>query len=198
MRLFISAASPFARKCQIVAREKGLMGRIEEVVCDFPYKDDAFLAVNPLGQVPALEMDDGSVMTDSALISAWLDAMGSGPRLTPPEGPGHWEARRREILGVAVLEMAVKIIMEIRRPDGARSDVWLGHWGKSLKLALDQAEAQAPAPDTLDMGSITLACAVTYLDFRRAVTGYAMPGPKLLALRDALEARPSFRETLPR
>ena len=51
MRLYTSPASPFARKCRVVRLEKGLESRVEEVTATFPYKDDAYLAVNPIGQV---------------------------------------------------------------------------------------------------------------------------------------------------
>ena len=47
MKLYITAPSPFARKCRIVAHEKGLAGRIEEVVVD-PYANaPELLASNP-------------------------------------------------------------------------------------------------------------------------------------------------------
>ena len=81
MRLFIASASPFVRKCRIVAREKGLLDRMEEVTAD-PYANDpALVAANPIAQVPALVLDDGTVFTDSPMIAAVLDEMGAGARL---------------------------------------------------------------------------------------------------------------------
>jgi nucleoid-associated protein len=54
MKLYITGPSPFARKCRIVAREKGLADRIEEIAVD-PYANaPELLASNPLVQVPTL------------------------------------------------------------------------------------------------------------------------------------------------
>ena len=198
MRLFISTGSPFAGKCRIVAREKGLIGRVEEVLMVFPYKDgDEFLAASPMGQVPALIADDGQPMTDSPLICAYFDTLGDGPRLLPAEGPDHWRVRRLETLADSIQEMAVKVAMESRRPDGEKSSTWIAYWNEGLNRALDQAEARAPKPDTIDLGSIGLAVAGHYVDFRRPELGWRTTRPRLADLADALDRRPSFAETRP-
>ena len=63
MKLYITAPSPFARKCRIVAREKGLIDRIEEIAVD-PYANaPELLASNPVVQVPTLIAEDG--LTDA-------------------------------------------------------------------------------------------------------------------------------------
>ncbi len=38
------------------------------------HKDEAFLAINPKGKVPALRFDDGDVLTELAAILSWLGA----------------------------------------------------------------------------------------------------------------------------
>ncbi len=198
MRLYISSGSPFVRKCRVVVREKGLLDRVEEVTMAFPYKEGPeFLAANPIGQVPALATDDGQVMADSPLICAYLDSIGQGPRLLPPEGPEHWRVRRLETLADGILEMTVKAVMESRRPDGERSSTWIGHWNDGLLRALDQAETQAPDPAPLDLGKIALAIAGLYLDFRRPDLDWRARCPRLAALAVALDQRPSFAETRP-
>ena len=198
MRLFISTGSPFARKCRVVAREKGLMDRLQEVALDFPYKEgDVFLAANPMGQVPALIADDGLPMMGSDLISAYLDSLAEVPRLLPADGPDHWRVRRLETLADAILEMAVKMAMEGRRPDGERSPTWIGYWSQGLARAFDQAEAVAPDAEAIDLGSITLAIAGHYVDFRQPALGWRATRPRLSALADAMDQRPSFAETRP-
>ncbi|MGZ8363207.1 MAG: glutathione S-transferase family protein [Caulobacteraceae bacterium] len=198
MRLYISTGSPFARKCRIVLREKMLQGSCEEQALDFPYKAPAFTAINPLGQVPTLVMEDGEALFNSPVICAYLDSIGAGPRLLPPEGADHWRARRLETFGDGMMEMTVKQVLENRRPENLRSAEWIETWTSGLRLALDQAEAQAPAPDEFHIGSISLAVACTYLDFRKPEFDWRTGHPKLVALRDALETRVSFKETYPR
>jgi glutathione S-transferase len=199
MRLFMSPGSPFVRKCRIVVREKGLTGRVEEVTLDFPYKTDpAHLAANPIGQVPALVTDDGQAFVDSPLICEYLDSLAAQPQLVPSDGAPRWSALRLETLGDGIMEMTVKLVMESRRPDGERSDTWMEHWRAGMVRALDAAEAQATEPTSLDIGAISLAVAATYVEFRRPDAQWRNGRPRLAALRDALEARDSFRETYPR
>lgn len=196
MKLYVTAPSPFARKCRIVAREKGLAGRIEEVVVD-PYGDDPLLvAANPIVQVPTLIAEDGRPVTDSPLICDWLDEIGSGPRLCPPSGAGRLEVKRREALGNAALEMGVKMILEKRRPEHERSSSWMARWTTNLGRALDALEASDLEGEP-DIARLTAAVAVSWIDFRHPDIDWRPGRPRLVALQAAMEARPSFVETRP-
>jgi len=61
MQLFYSPNSPYARKARIIIHELGLKSRVEDVVVSLP-ADARLRRVNPLGKVPALILDDGSVI----------------------------------------------------------------------------------------------------------------------------------------
>lgn len=198
MRLYTSSGSPFARKCRVVRLEKALEGRIEEISAVFPYKDDAFTAINPIGQVPALVLDDGSVFTDSPLICAYLDEIGTGPKLIPAAGDDHWRVRRLETLADAIMEATVKQVLEGRRPENERSPTWLGYWREGMNRALDVAETQVPdASGPLDMGKIALASAGLYFGFRMPDLDWRSARPRLAAFCDAMDQRPSFAQTRP-
>lgn len=197
MKLYVSPASPFARVCRIVAREKGLIDKIEEVMVD-PYANPPeLLAANPIAQAPALVTDDGLALTDSAVICDWLDAHGSGPRLLS-DGPDRWRVRRVATLANGALEMGVKLLLEMRRPEAERSPSWMTRWTVNLNRALDALEAEALPTDPLDIGAITTAVAATWLGFRHPRLDWGAGRPALASLRTALEARPSFVETFPR
>ena len=197
MKLYITTPSPFARKCRIVAREKGLWERIEEITAD-PYGDaPVLLAANPLVQVPALIAEDGEPITDSPLICEYLDVLGSGPRLLPSEGPERWRVKRLETLANGVLEMGVKLVLENRRPEHERSPSWIARWTRNMGMGLDALEAAAPRAAPLDMGVITAGVAATWIGFRHPDYDWKAGRPGLVALQAALEARPSFRETAP-
>lgn len=202
MRLFVSPVSPFARKCRIVVREKGLLADVEEVGAD-PYADaPGLLEANPIAQVPALRFADGRWMSDSPLICAFLDSLGAEPRLIPePAGPtpeGHWDVRWRETLADGALEMAVKLVLENRRPEAERSPLWLARWTAGLHRALDRIETEAVLDsDQLDLGAIALGVVGPYLDFRHPALRWREAHPKLAAFCDAMEQRPSFIDTRP-
>ena len=197
MKLYITTPSPFARKCRIVAREKGLSERIEEITADPNGDAPDLLASNPLVQVPALIAEDGEPITDSPVICEYLDALGSGPRLLPSEGPERWRVKRLETLANGVLEMGVKLVLENRRPEHERSPSWIARWTRNMTLGLDALEAAAPRAEPLDVGVITPGVAVSWIGFRHPDFDWKTGRTNLVALEEALEARDSFRRTHP-
>jgi glutathione S-transferase len=197
MKLYITVPSPYARKCRIVAREKGLADRLEEIAVD-PYANaPELLASNPLVQVPTLIAGDGLPLNDSPVICEYLDAMGSGPRLLPGDGPDRLRVRRLETLANGALEMGVKLVLEKRRPEHERSPSWIERWTANMGRALDGLEAASPDASRLDMGVITAGVAVTWIGFRHPDYDWRTGRPGLVALQAALEARPSFLQTRP-
>ncbi|MDP3802185.1 MAG: glutathione S-transferase N-terminal domain-containing protein [Phenylobacterium sp.] len=197
MKLYITAPSPYARKCRIVAREKGLASRIEEIAVD-PYANaPELLASNPVVQVPTLIAGDGLPINDSPVICEYLDGLGSGPRLLPADGPERLRVRRLETLGNQALEMGVKLVLELRRPEHERSPSWIDRWTGNMARALDALEAAAPDPGGIDMGVITAGVAATWIGFRHPGFDLSTRRPRLMALQAALEERPSFAETRP-
>ena len=195
-RLHMTVPSPYARKCRIVAREKGLA--LEEVAVDPYASDPRLVAANPIAQVPALETDDG-VLTDSPVICEWLDLQGSGPRLLPAEGPERWRVKRLETLANAGLEMGVKRVLELRRPESERSPSWLERWTQNLHRVLDRLEIDGGIDPglPLDMGRITACVLVTWVGFRHPDLNWSHSRPRLVTLQAELEARASFADTRP-
>ena len=197
MKLYLTAPSPFARKCRIVAREKGLIDRIEEIAVD-PYANaPELLASNPVVQVPTLIAEDGLPLNDSPVICEYLDALGAGPRLLPEGGPERLQVRRLETLADGVLEMGVKLVLELRRPESERSPSWIARWTENMTRALDALEAARPDAARLDMGVITAGVAVAWIGVRHPGFDWRCGRPHLVDLHEAIEARPSFADTRP-
>lgn len=195
MKLYISPSSPFARKCRIVAREKGLT--VEEIMVD-PYANPPqLLASNPVIQVPSLIADDGLPINDSPIICEYLDMVGSGPRLTPESGPDRLRVRRIEATADGLLEMAVKLVLEQRRPEHERSPSWMERWRTNMHRGLDALEAADLSADDFHLGSLAAGTALTWISFRHPDFDWASGRPRLVALQAALEERASFAETRP-
>ena len=74
--------APNPRRVRIFLAEKGLKLPTEILsIRDGEHKQPAFLAVNPLGQIPALKLDDGDVITESIAICRFFEALHPEPPL---------------------------------------------------------------------------------------------------------------------
>jgi len=197
MKLYITTPSPFARKVRIVAHEKGLAARIEEVAVD-PYGNDPLLvASNPVVQVPTLIAEDGQALNDSPVICDYLNRIGSGPDLLPVDTADWLKVKRLETLGNQALEMGVKLVLEKRRPEHERSAMWIERWTNHMGRALDALEAEDLSADDLNMGSLTAAIAASWISFRHPDYEWQSTRPQLVAFTAAMEARDSFKATAP-
>lgn len=98
--------APNPRRVRIFAAEKGieLPSKVLEIVKG-EHKTPEYLAINPRGQTPALQLDDGSVLTESVAICRYLEALHPRPPLfgTAPEQIGSIEMwiRRTELIVMA-------------------------------------------------------------------------------------------------
>jgi glutathione S-transferase len=201
MKLRYSAASPYVRKVRVVAIEKGLAGRIENVPTQVsPNKDSTDVAGdNPLMKVPSLTTDDGMSLYDSPVICEYLDSLGSAPALFPPSGKARWTALRRQALGDGILDAALLSRYEtFLRPKEFLWKDWFDGQQRKVKASLDALEQEAESfGNGVDIGLITIACALGYLDFRFAADEWRKGHPKLAAWYEGFSARPSMRETVP-
>ena len=199
MKLHFNPASPYVRKVRVLALETGLMGDIELVkVTITPTSPDASLCSdNPIGKIPTLVRDDGGALYDSRVICEYLDDLHSGARMFPENGSARWTALRRQALADGILDAAVGTRYEtFLRPQALRWPDWVdGQMGK-VRRSLDVLETEALA-DKVDIGTISVACALGYLDFRYADEGWRDSRPKLAAWYETFAARPSMAETGP-
>lgn len=196
--LLYSPASPFARAVRIAAAEKGVALTVENTSVSPVAPDEAVMAKNPLGKVPALVLDDGTVLYDSRVICAWVDAQGSGAKLLP-EGAARWQVLTQEALANGLLDAVLLYRYEhALRPEERRFQPWIdGQWAKVTK-ALDALEAAAGAfAERVDVGTIATACALGYMDLRLGDRPWRTGRPQLAAWYERFSARPSMRATAP-
>ncbi|MBX9814558.1 MAG: glutathione S-transferase [Proteobacteria bacterium SG_bin5] len=76
------APAPNPRRVRIYLAEKGLKIATRELsIREGQHRAPDYLAVNPLGQIPALQLDDGEVITESLSICRFLEALNPDPPL---------------------------------------------------------------------------------------------------------------------
>jgi glutathione S-transferase len=200
MRMHVNAASPFARKARIVARETGLIERLEETeTAVSPVTPNAGLAAsNPLAKIPALVLDDGSTLYDSRVICEYLDSLGNA-QLFPAAGPERWEALRLQALCDGILDAAVLTRYETAvRPEALRWSDWIAGQRRKIDGGLAALEGSRGAwGERFAIGQIGAACVLGYLDFRFPDIGWRAAHPGLGRWFETASARKSVRETLP-
>jgi glutathione S-transferase len=152
VKLYYSPTSPYARKTRIIAREKGLADRIEEILVNTRDPVPEFLGHTPIGKIPTLVTDDGAVIVESTTISEYLDQIGSGPSLAA--GPARFEIMGRTGIGQGVIDAVYSIAMEARRPAELQ-------WAEAVEKRTDVLKRTLPLckvePGRFDLGDITLA-----------------------------------------
>ena len=198
MQLFWSPASPYARKVRAIAREKQLEGRIAETAVDAYADPEPLLAANPLGKVPALVVDDDVALYDSPVICAYLDAIGPGTALIPPDGATRWTVLRAEALADGVMDLALGIVLDGRKPEPERSPTTVARRRGQIQRALDGVSAEIGSlPTVLTLGHIACACALEYLDFRLPEIDWRVSRPALADWHLSIADRASLRATAP-
>ncbi|NGZ87879.1 glutathione S-transferase family protein [Duganella aceris] len=85
MKIHDAPGFPNPARIRIVLAEKGMDQDIDFVHVDLfaaEHKQPAFLARNPTGVVPVLELDDGLFIAESIAITEYLDNLDGNPILT--------------------------------------------------------------------------------------------------------------------
>ncbi len=194
MKLAYSPASPYVRKCWMVAILRGIEGRIE--LWKVPTSAPELAAENPLSKIPTLITDDGQVLYDSPVIAEYLDSIGDAPRLIPAEGPARWKALTLAALGDGILDATQPRRREVALPqDDGRKEYIATQQGKVVR-ALDALEKEGLG-DLKTIGDIAVACALGYLDFRYPHEPWRPGHPNLEAWYSRVLALPAMAQTMP-
>ena len=198
MKLFFSPASPYVRKVLATAHELGLADQIEKLPSAAgPVKrDQTIIAHNPLGQVPTLLTDEGAMLADSRVICEYLNDLGGG-KLFGTDKASHWQTITDQAMADGIMGAALLIRYEtFLRPEGVRWADWVsGQWDK-IFTTLDHFEARAAElGGRVDIGTITLAAALSYIDFRMPDVDWRAKRAGLTAWAAAYETRPAMVAT---
>jgi glutathione S-transferase len=200
MKLIASLTSPYVRKIRVVLAEK----KIDcDLVIDSPWVEgNQVAAVNPLGKIPVLVLDDESTLFDSRVIAEYLDTVAPNNRLIPASGRERISVKRWEALADGVLDAAVAAFLEMKRPDGERSAAWIerqrGKVNQALKVMSDDLGEQSWCHgNSFSLADIAVGCALGYVSLRLGDIGWRVQYPNLSRLYEKLMQRAAFAETVP-
>jgi glutathione S-transferase len=196
MKLYYSPTSPYVRKVMACAIVRGLDGRIEKHNSNPHVSPDDLVADNPLSRVPCLVTDDGLSLFGSQLICEFLDSLGDELQLFPAHGAPRWRALKFQSLGDGILDVAVPARGELQKPKEDARDTQIARWTGIIRRTVDVLETDPPHKH-VDIGSITVACALGYLDFRFPGLAWREGHPKLAAWFEAFAQNPAIAATAP-
>jgi glutathione S-transferase len=198
MTLRTTLTSPFGRKVRMAAHALDLEGSIAIEPANTLDEADTLRRQNPLGKMPCLILQDGTAIYDSRVIVEFLGSLAATPTLIPPAGIDRYRVLTRAELCDGLADAALLMVYEGRFREPAQiSARWLEHQRGKVMRALAALAADPPDPAQIDIVSISLACALGYLDWRRPVP-WRESHAKLAEWLDAFASRqPAFSATMP-
>jgi len=169
MILRTSPSSPFGRQIQLAASILHLSDRIQVEDADTTDPKDTLRQQNPLGKIPVLINDDGVALYDSRVILEYLDFVAGGEKLVPQDA-SKFPALTLHALANGITDAAVANVYEKRfRPAEQQSEDRMAYQADKIARGLQALEAAPPVLKTFDdiqLGHVSLACALGYLDLR--------------------------------
>jgi glutathione S-transferase len=196
LKLCFSPTSPYVRKVMACAITRGIDERIERVTTNANGSPPEFVAINPLSKVPALVTDDGVALFDSPVICEYLDSIGDTLPMFPDRGAARWRALKFQAMGDGILDASVPRRGEMMKPQDEGRIGWIARQKAAVDRTLDALETDPPH-QRVDIGSITVACALGYLDFRFAAEPWREGRRGLAAWYEAFAKNPGIALTAP-
>jgi len=203
MKLYISPHAPNPRRVSMFILEKGITG-IDTVMVDIltgEHRTESYLAKNPLGRVPALEFDDGRVLSETRAICTYLEGLQPEPNLMGVD------FEERAFIEMSDRRMELHLLLEtahsarhthpalavLEQPQFKDYGAAQADKMRITARWLDQVLARQPyvAGERFTIADITAFCAIEFgkglLKFRPGEEGMA----HMQAWRDRIAERPS-------
>lgn len=197
MKLLYQTHSPYARKVLVAAHEIGLQDSLEVIhheTSPMRHNHEVF-ALNPLGKVPVLITDEGFALFDSDVICEYLDGLLDAPMLVPAKPAARYRALRLQALAQGVADAGIAARWETgRRPAALRWPAMCEGQVEKIAAACDFLEREAGELSALHVGSIAIATALSWIEFRN-VYAFRAGRPRLSSWYAGFGARASMLAT---
>jgi maleylpyruvate isomerase len=169
------------------------------------HRADDYLALNPEGLLPALQLENGPVLSQSLAIIEYMDETWPGPPLLPAETLPR--ARVRSLALAVACDIHplnnLRVLRRLKSQFGAEQDAideWYRHWVSEGFEAIEARLARESETGTFCHGETpTLAdiCLVPQVGNARRFEVDLAPYPTIRRIAEACDALPEFADARP-
>ncbi|WP_288012327.1 glutathione S-transferase family protein [Diaphorobacter sp.] len=158
--------------------------------------------ISPLTRIPALVLDDGEVLIDSASILDHLDEQAGDAALIPRSGTQRRRVLQMTALAQGTLEKVAAVVYERHfHPPEHRSAVWLDRCLGQARAGLDELTKRLTTPyacgAALTHADVMITTLIWYMQDRMDEVLSPSAHAALISLAEHCEALPSFRAAAP-
>jgi glutathione S-transferase len=175
---------------------RGIDSQIEIIPTNPHISPPDLLKANPLSKIPCLVTGDGMALFDSPVICEYLDSLEGGLPLFPRGLGPRLRALKQQAIADGIMDAAVGRRMEQGRPQEAARDAVMARLKDAVSRSLDLLESDPPG-QTVDIGSIAIACALGYLTLRFGDEPWREGHPRLTAWFAEFGLNPCIARTKP-
>ena len=150
------------------------------------------------GQFGGHIIADGRRVYDSRVINEQLDILAGGGKIVPADPKARIDALVLQALGDGIMDAGILVVYEGRmRPENVRHAPWVEYQRDKLKRGLVALATKPPDPTKVTVGTIAVACALGYIDWRKQ-SNWRADHPSLVGwLEEFRKACPGFDATTP-
>ena len=160
-----------------------------------------YRAINPMGAVPALILDDGTILTQSLAILEYLEETHPTPALLPPDAPTR--ARIRALCAITAADTHPLVVPRVQKrlaEHGLTEDqrkAWAAHWFTQGLIAYEAQLAHATAFATGPTPTLADICLASHVAGSQRFGADLTPYPTVLAIHGRCMALPAFATAHP-
>lgn len=199
MKLYGDLVSPFVRMAMVTVHECNLQDRVQlerELVKPFE-ENERLAALSAIGKIPILVTEHGHAVYDSRVIMEYLVHASGHKEMLPDDGVKRFRTLTLQALGQGLAEAAVALRYEtaIRPAELKWNDLVNRLETRLAAIVADLEKNWVSDFEQVNAGSIAVAVALCYIDFRLANFTWRASAPRLQAAIEAIVDRDSFKRT---
>jgi glutathione S-transferase len=127
----------------------------------------------------------------------YLDTICEGPEMLPKQGDARWTTLRRQATADGMITSMVTCFVEsLKKPERQSGGIMAHNKGIVFKGVAALEQEAGTFGDTVDVGTISIAVALSFADQTFREDDWRADNPTLAAWFDAFDKRPSMTETV--